>query len=474
MSQDDDNIRNLFQEKFEEAPNEPPPHIWESIENEIFPKKKKSRSLLILFVAFFFCGTIFYLSIFHSTKSHSDVQVLTTKDFREESDSSRVVQNDRHRLSKSDNRRTSIDSVHPVTFINSNSTLNASNTRNNLIVSKNERNSELQNNGLSYQTTTMQNEYTQTTPVDLMSNHAFAMSQDSVSSTRQDIGLKASNETIKTSIMDTVAFKLIPILPLNITRQEPNYSHKIMSSLAMMKKHYLLLSSSFGRENRNYKFSSSSTANPNLVDREVNMKYRSLTLNYQNQLKRNWLLGLGVSVHRNRYITRLFPIKIANERLDDPFEFGTSSGDLKSSPLNLSQFANPNQDTSVFLGRIIHRSAFVSLPITLRWTTQHASKVNYYLQAGFQFNFKLLEKNTLIIRNSFFAREFESNVLRDRQVLSPSSLFSVGISSPNENHIHWFGELTFSQLLGNYYKSDNLSIRSNQTYLSFGIKFPLK
>jgi hypothetical protein len=474
MSQDDYKIKKLFQEKFEEASNETPPHIWESIEKEIFPKKKKSRALLILFVALFFCGTTLYLSIFLSTKSHSAIQVVSAKDFREESDSSEVLQNDVHGLLKTEESSASNDSVHPMAFLNSNSSLKAKSTRKNIKLSKNERDSRLLNNGLSYQMATMQNESTKTTPIDLISNHEYAISQDSVLSIHHEIGFKTSNEPIKTTIKDTVAFKLIPILPLNITRQEPNYSRKILSSLAIMKKHYLLLSSSFGRENRNYKFSSSSTASPNLVDREVNMKYRSLTLSYQNQLKQNWLLGIGVSVHRNRYITRLFPIKIANERLDDPYEFGASSGDLKSSPLNLSQFANPNQDTSVFLGRIIHRSAFVSLPITLRWSTYRASKVNYYLQAGFQFNFKLREKNTLIIRNSFFAREFESNVLRDRQVLSPSALFSVGIASPNEKRIHWFGELTFSQLLGNYYKSNNLSIRSNQTYLSFGIRFPLE
>ena len=41
MSQQEDKIRKLFQDKIEGIDTPPPQEIWDGIENELFPKKKE-------------------------------------------------------------------------------------------------------------------------------------------------------------------------------------------------------------------------------------------------------------------------------------------------------------------------------------------------------------------------------------------------------------------------------------------------
>lgn len=489
MSHQEDKIRKLFQEKLDGIDTNPPEQIWDGIENELFPKNKKRPILWLILAATILGG----LSIYFSLKTNNSTPYVVSNTAESNTKSSEShYKNESITNPKTENKERNVEI--PESQLDNNEQKSKPNSIKNLLEPKNKdlithpaenrksKPSKTKNlaeqkfegddkeNYTNHQPNKKievpQKDKTNATQIAHEEEKSLAIemtrtnnkNEDSTNiKTKQNEPELTSTDTIKSTTSSENPPTSPPIAPPNIAKQ------------------FLLLSASLGRELRNYQFNDGLASNyPNLVDRDVNMRYRSLGVSYQNQFKPSWAWSVGLLTHRNRFITRLFPIKIANENLDDALVFNSSSGELKSNELNLSEFANTNQDTTVFLGRIIHRSAFLSIPVSLRWNTNNSDKLNFYVQTGIQFNIKMRERNTIILRNTAFERSFDTQRLVNRQILAPSGVISLGICSPLKKRIQWFGELNYAQYLGNYHQGNNITITSRNLYLSFGLRKPLK
>jgi hypothetical protein len=233
-------------------------------------------------------------------------------------------------------------------------------------------------------------------------------------------------------------------------------------------KHYWMMSFYLGREIRDFDIVQGPRAN--LVDPTLVMRHRGVSFDYQYQFSRHVSFLAGVFLHRTRFTSRLFPIRIANENLDDELTFNAPTGELKSQPLNSSDLASTFSDTTVLLARLHNRSSYVSLPLAIRLTSSTIGRLQFYGDIGIQLNYKFHDKNTLIIRKNAFERSFESQRVSIRRWINPSFQTGIGILWGQANRVQFFTELNYNRYLGELYSSPTMSIIGQNFGLNIGMR----
>lgn len=228
-----------------------------------------------------------------------------------------------------------------------------------------------------------------------------------------------------------------------------------------------------GRNYREYTGLIETTKKALLIDRTLQFKNKNIGLDYNMQFCRFASFRIGLNMGTNRYTTRLFPVRIANVSLNDELEISSPSGDLKSAPLELEDQASPFFDTTTFLMRIIHRSSYFTVPLSIRFNTPNVRGPQAYIYSGIDLNFRGTDKNTLVVRKSQIERIFTTSKPSNAQTLYPGWHLGLGLATNPIRRLQIFGEFHYSTLFSDYYKGKIVSIQSSNYQINLGLRFKL-
>lgn len=228
-----------------------------------------------------------------------------------------------------------------------------------------------------------------------------------------------------------------------------------------------------GRNSRDYSGVIETSKKALLIDRTLQFKNKNIGLDYNLQFCRFASFRVGLNMGTNRYTTRLFTVRIANVSLNDELDISSPSGDLKSAPLDLEDQASPIFDTTTFLMRIIHRSSYFSVPLSIRFNTTNIRGPQLYAYSGIDFNFRGTDKNTLIVRKSQVERTFSTSKPNNAQLFYPGWHLGLGIASNPIRRLQVYGEFNYSTLFSDYYKGKIVSIQSSNYQINLGLRFKL-
>lgn len=228
-----------------------------------------------------------------------------------------------------------------------------------------------------------------------------------------------------------------------------------------------------GRNRRTYSGMIETNSNAVIVDRTLQLKNTNFGIDYNYQFLPFASARIGVNTGANRYTTRLFPIRIANTDLNNELEISSPGGDLKSAPLELEDQASSISDTTTFLMRIVHRSRYFAVPLSIRFNTTNAKGPQLYGYTGFEFVFRGNDQNTLIVRKSQFERSYSTSNARGTRGFYSGWHLGVGLASSASRRVQLYSEFNYSQVFGNYYNGKVISIKSSNLQLNFGMRVHL-
>ncbi|MFA7274703.1 MAG: hypothetical protein WC044_12615 [Crocinitomicaceae bacterium] len=209
-----------------------------------------------------------------------------------------------------------------------------------------------------------------------------------------------------------------------------------------------------------------------LTDNIVRLKNRMIGMNIRYQMTPHIGVRSGVVFGVNRYRTRLFPVAIANDQLNQNVEIATADGLMRATGLESNALSSNNVDTSTYLMRVFHRSSYLSVPVSLYFnSTMKPKKMYFYGMSGFDFSIKGRERSLLIVRSDVNERSIALERLNNKKHVATNWHASVGLSYPFSNTFEIFGEFNYALNISNRLKNNYLNTKYSYFQLMFGIRF---
>ena len=474
---DDIRLQHLLNEKLEEHQVTAPDFIWPAIEKELFPPAKRRRPFFWWFVfSGLFLGILSYFLLFpfHSIRFSSELvklPIITTNKPLQSKVSTPFNQQQSNAHTTNEKNSQSIAST---VETKKRSRLNSQEPKDhstNTAIKKNNQNNQNKSTTNKHGKNTM-----------IMMDAKFigrptAYLQSIVNRLiAETTKSRQANDSILASTSHNAANDNLELLLLQAKKIEHTTdSIRVIYSKPQLPKafvpySFIALYAGAGRNNRTYSGILGSNSNTYIIDRKLQLRNTNFGLDYNYQFAPFASVRIGINKGTNRYTTRLFPIRIANTALNDELEISSPSGELKSAPLDLADQASQISDSTVFLMRIIHRSQYISIPLSVRFNTINAKGPQLYGYTGFDFVFRGKDQNTLIVKKSQIERSFSTSNVRDARGFYPGWHLGLGIASNPIRRLQVYGEFNYSQIFGNYYTGKVISIRSNNMQLNAGLR----
>ncbi|HLP54944.1 MAG TPA: hypothetical protein VK151_07940 [Fluviicola sp.] len=482
----DTELQQLLREKLEGHTVPAPDFVWPAIEQELFPRAKKRRSFFWWFIfAGLFLGTLSWFFLFPSkstdfsfgtaaapvSKTVQSLQPIPTAATEKQSQST-----DKSTVTKSKSSgTTAMHSNEPGT--------NTSEKHNGPFVSSSQpgkdpttvANKSVPGKGAKRPSPSKSPSNPPTKPVTYTIAHSSSVTASLIAKTA---GYFATINTIAetrqpdsndVSAMSALSSKTIAFQPDTVKLIHPF----IPLSIGFSGYSFIDVYLGVGRNRRTYSGIVESNSNAFIIDRTLQLKNTHFGIDYNYQFLPFASAGIGLNMGSNRYITRLFPIRIANTDLNKELEISSPGGDLKSAPLELEDQASSISDTTTFLMRIIHRSKYLAIPLTIRFNTTNARGPQLYGFTGFDFVFRGKDQNTLIVRRSLFERSYSTSNPRGARGFYSGWHLGLGLASNPSRRLQLYGEFNYSQVFGNYYSGKVISIKSSHLQLNAGLRINL-
>lgn len=482
----DKELQQLLREKLEEHTVPAPDFVWPAIEKELFPPAQKRRPFFWWFIfSGVFLGTLFVFFLYQTKGTsissgmsavaiHTSLQPATKTISTHENQSSSTAQlpsneknltvtsaseNDEHVTQKSAKNESSFKKsdqpgTQSKTYVNSSSSSKQKTKRPSAQKSP--------TNDVAI-------------PVTAIPAHASLGMGVLMGKTIGDfaaikpIAGLTQPDSNRVFTMNTLSPKTLSFLPDTVGRINPI----LPLSEQFAKFSFIDIYFGAGRNRRTYSGMIETNSNAVIVDRTLQLKNTNFGIDYNYQFLPFASVRIGVNMGANRYITRLFPIRIANTELNNELEISSPGGDLKSAPLELDDQASSISDTTTFLMRIVHRSRYFAVPLSIRFNTTNAKGPQLYGYTGFDFVFRGNDQNTLIVRKSQFERSYSTSNARGARGFYSGWHLGVGLASNASRKVQLFSEFNYSQVFGNYYTGKIISIRSNNVQLNLGLRINL-
>lgn len=474
---DDIHLKHLLQDKLEEHTVVAPDFVWSAIEKEMFPPTKKRRPIFwwFLFTGLFLGSLSFYffyskneLNFTFKTKELAAVvksDTRTAKSYNSsQSDSEQILSKNNKNQQENINNNSEISEQSENDKVNSVTHLNVTNTQKQSIQNKKEKNNysnKQSDNNLITKSESGKNEKTIETNANVNLNQVDRETENKLN-TYEEAYLFELN-LLSAKKLDHLA-NSIPIFTTNL-----RYPRKFVPYS------FIDLYSGIGRNHREYTGSigTNQSSKALLFDRTIKFKNKNFGLDYNLQFCRFASLRLGINTGSNRYTTRLFPIRIANVSLNDPLDISSPSGDLKSAPLDLDDQASTTSDSTTFLMRIIHKSRYYTVPLSIRFNTTNIRGPQFFAFSGLDFNFRGSDQNTLIVRRLQIERVFTTSKPANAQRLYLGWHLGIGIASNPIRRLQVFSEFNYSSLFSDYYTGKIVRIQSSNYQINVGLRFKL-
>ncbi len=123
--------------------------------------------------------------------------------------------------------------------------------------------------------------------------------------------------------------------------------------------------------------------------------------------------------------------------------------------------------------RIIHKSSYYTVPLSIRFNTTNIRGPQLFAYTGFDLNFRGNDKNTLIVRRFQVERVFSTSKPANAQTLYLGWHFGMGIASNPIRRLQVFSEFNYSSLFSDYYTGKIISIQSSNYQINVGLRFKL-
>lgn len=483
---DDIHLKHLLQDKLGEHTVEAPEFVWSAIEKEMFPPAKKRRPFFwwFLFTGLFIGGVTFYFiypqnefnfnfetRAFVTLKKASEGNSKTTQTYKSQLDSTKTIN---EKTIKTTNSATNFQNNEHASYLNQKNgktflirkTNSTSKNTNNYDRTKKQK-TPVQPAILLANSET-ENKNTKETKTELGNNE----SKNNIGEERSNV----LNQTNLTNEFPNLEMSLLVAKSLDHTAFSiPLESTNLRYPRKFVPYSFLDFYGGTGKNHREYTGSISSNQSNKalLIDRTIKFKNRNIGFDYNLQFCRFASFRLGINTGTNRYTTRLFPIRIANVSLNDPLDISSPSGDLKSAPLNLDDQASSTSDSTTFLMRIIHKSSYYTVPLSIRFNTTNIRGPQLFAYTGFDLNFRGNDKNTLIVRRFQVERVFSTSKPANAQTLYLGWHFGMGIASNPIRRLQVFSEFNYSSLFSDYYTGKIISIQSSNYQINVGLRFKL-
>ena len=477
---DDPKLQQLLHEKLEEHTIPAPDFMWPAIEKELFPPAKKRRPFFWWFVfSGLFLGTLSYIFLFPA--NHIDFSFVgtpvpmsqTRKSHQSSNSTTTINQNNQSETTTTASKSTQ----------NKNSALTNSEPKNNPLLTSNQQpqNSKTAKNRKNNRKSSLENN--QGTKLNQGANPVTNSTRFLTSIAGSLIVLNTQNGHLNDSVLTPenlrnneadLAFNLLQAKPIEYSTDTVRLIHPEKPFPKLFFPYsFIDIYAGVGRNNRTYSGIVETNSKAFIIDRTIPLRNRNFGLDYNYQFLPFASFRIGINHGTNRYTTRLFPIRIANTSLNDELEISSPSGELKSAPLDLADQASPISDTTTFLMRIVHRSQYISIPLSIRFNTANLHGPQVYGYTGFDFVFRGKDQNTLIVRKSFTERSFSTSKPRSARGFYSGWHLGLGISSNPVRKLQVYGEFNYSQVFGNYYTGKVISIRSNNVQMNVGLRINL-
>ena len=475
---DDLNLRQLLHEKLEEHTVSAPDFIWPAIEQELFPPAKKRRPFFWWFVfSGLFLGLFSFSYFFIFPVNHIDLSLNGTM-----LPISKTMQS----LQSSDSTTTKNNPESTSTSIaiqrNPSGLYNAE-TKNKPLLSSNQPNQHARTSKVrkvNRKSTTEANRGTkinpEATPIVDPVNYISPLVDPLIVEHSQSGQPKdsASNPVKPQDENNDLTFSTLLAKTIDFKTDTVRLTHPEMPFPKLFFPYsFIDIYAGVGRNNRTYSGIVESSSKAFIIDRTLRLRNSNFGFDYNYQFLSFASVRIGLNHGTNRYTTRLFPVRIANTALNDELEISSPSGELKSAPLDLADQASQISDTTTFLMRIVHRSQYFSVPLSIRFNTANTKGPQLYGYTGFDFLFRGKDRNTLIVRKSFTERSFSTSKPRETRGFYPGWHLGLGISSNPKRRLQVYGEFNYAQVFGNYYTGKVISIRSSNAQLNVGLRINL-
>lgn len=481
----DSELQRLLREKLEEHTVPAPDFAWPAIEKELFPPAKKRRPFFWWFVfSGLFLGTFTLFFLFQSTGTdiatgmsataiHQTLPVLqpTVKPI---DTSSEQQSSSKSPANSSENNATKAATSNSNAYEASVSSMNSGSDPSGKPSKTHETNSQTQ--------TITQPDSQQHLPTNtvkpIASVPARALSGTHLVIAKTTRYFTTLETTAKNQLPDSSkVLSLSNLSPKTITFQPDSIRPipPLLPPLGSFKGYsFIDWYVGAGRNRRTYTGIVESNSTAFIIDRSIPLKNTNFGIDYNYQFLPFASARIGVNMGSNRYITRLFPIRIANTDLNNELEISSPSGDLKSAPLELDDQASSISDTTTFLMRIVHRSRYFSVPLSVRFNTTNEKGPQLYGYTGFDFVFRGNDQNTLIVRRSQFERSYSTSSPRGARGFYSGWHLGAGLASNNSRRFQFYGEFNYSQVFGNYYSGKVVSIKSANLQVNLGLRIHFK
>ncbi|ASS47252.1 MAG: hypothetical protein A3D31_15515 [Candidatus Fluviicola riflensis] len=474
---DDIHLKQLLHKKLEEHTVSAPDFVWPAIEKELFPPTKKRRPFFWWFVfSGLFLGTLSCFFLFPANHLAASVDTtagpiietidplqasasMTAKNESKSTTATNVIQNKQLVLSHHETKDSSLLSSNQPNQHLTNPAHGKTNRglTDGVKGKKAGPNLGTKSNDSTNYSRPIHNSLIVETPGDKQTNTVILSSEHADSSNHLELSLL-----------------LLPAKTMEHTPDPIRLIHpNVPFPLLFIPYSFIDVYAGAGRNNRNYSGIVESNSHAFIIDRTLRLKNRNFGLDYNYQFLPFASFRIGINMGTNRYTTRLFPVRIANTDLNDELDISSPSGELRSAPLDLADQASPFSDTTTFLMRIIHRSGYISIPLSIRFNTTNAIGPQVYGYTGFDFVFRGKDQNTLIVRKSQTERSFSTSKPRESRGFYPGWHLGLGIATNPVRKLQLYGEFNYSQVLGNYYTGKVISIKSNNLQLNVGLRIKL-
>lgn len=209
-----------------------------------------------------------------------------------------------------------------------------------------------------------------------------------------------------------------------------------------------------------------------LSDKILRYKNRTIGMNFRYQMYPHIGFRTGFAFGSNRFTTRLFPVSIANDKLNQNLEIGTSDGVMRTSGLSSNGINANGTDTSTYLMRVIHRSGYLSVPVSVYFNTTKKPKQPYlYASTGFDFTLRGRERNLLVVRSESLDRNISLSRNRKQSGLATNWHANLGVAFPITQRTSFFTEINYAYNLSNGLKNNYIKTRYSYFQWVLGLRF---
>jgi hypothetical protein len=484
-----DDWEGALASRFEEDIKLPPDENWSDIQQELFPKKRKSTALWIAasLIILGGLGIVFFQT---PTKSENEINAKNetkNKEIRPKTlvkkstnkPQQKVVLTEKDEKSKGKNRELKVTSQRIQSSSNqkTNEETASSEKRTFSSTSKSDKSTKRNTNltKKQHQISKLFETPTSTTEINSKKNNQASTHENSGNETVKNSNNSSESLSENNEIPDsTIRLKLLPVHLLSTT--EPTLIQEVAKKDKTDFKPFFSIQVAplIGRNIRiiSGTFNSDNTNSNALGDRRASLpKYGfQTTLNYH--LNKRLSLNAGFQWAGGDFQSRWFFKYLQIDPTTNDVRLKTTSGEASTTDPSLLQSIT-NGTSGIYKLRINHAFSLYSIPvgITYRFTDQRFSP---YFRTGINLEFFGRRTLSLDVLENGITRNIELNLNRPINRLNLQAMVAIGVETYIKNNWSFFTEARYYAPLNQFINANGYSVRIAGSSILGGVRYNLK